>query len=107
MWPYKNTFLKTISGKGDLYGTFCSGNDGQIASIMTRFGQMTGPFWVASTLIFVIAFAGNIVDYNNSYARGQQDAWRYDFSKSKRIQETKFTNVVSHHDFSQCHWQQR
>eukprot|EP00038_Savillea_parva_P013252 m.7763 g.7763 ORF g.7763 m.7763 type:complete len:333 (-) comp2475_c0_seq2:198-1196(-) len=59
VWPYKNAFLKTISGKGDLYG----------------------PFWVASTLIFVIAFAGNIVDYNNSYARGEQDVWRYDFSK--------------------------
>lgn len=43
---------------------------------------VTGPFWVASTLIFVIAFAGNIVDYNNSYMRGEQDAWRYDFGKS-------------------------
>jgi len=59
VWPYKNAFLRTISGKGDLYG----------------------PFWVASTLIFVIAFAGNIVDYKNSYAKGQQDVWRYDFGK--------------------------
>eukprot|EP00040_Diaphanoeca_grandis_P027931 m.160091 g.160091 ORF g.160091 m.160091 type:complete len:327 (-) comp31170_c1_seq10:442-1422(-) len=58
-WPYKNTFLRSIEGKGDLYG----------------------PFWVATTLIFVIALAGNIVDYNNSFKKGEQDAWHYDFDK--------------------------
>ena len=52
-------FLKSIEGKGDLYG----------------------PFWVATTLIFAIAFSGNIVDYKNSVGKGEQDVWRYDFDK--------------------------
>lgn len=59
-WPLNETrFLKSIEGKGDLYG----------------------PFWVATTLIFAIAFSGNIVDYKNSVGKGEQDVWRYDFDK--------------------------
>ena len=57
--PHAYRFLKSIEGKGDLYG----------------------PFWVATTLIFAIAFSGNIVDYKNSVGKGEQDVWRYDFDK--------------------------
>ncbi len=59
-WPFNKTrFIKSIEGKGDLYG----------------------PFWVATTLVFAIAFSGNIVDYKNSVGKGEQDVWRYDFDK--------------------------
>lgn len=59
-WPlHKPRFIQSIEGKGDLYG----------------------PFWVATTLVFAIAFSGNIVDYKNSIGKGEQDVWRYDFDK--------------------------
>lgn len=58
-WPINNKFMEQIQDKGDLYG----------------------PIWVTTTLIFVTAMAGNIVDWKNSYGQDSADAWRYDFNK--------------------------
>eukprot|EP00039_Didymoeca_costata_P030525 m.30005 g.30005 ORF g.30005 m.30005 type:complete len:114 (-) comp8162_c0_seq1:52-393(-) len=58
-WPIHNKFLSQIQGKGDLYG----------------------PIWIGTTLIFVVAMVGNIVDWKDSFERNEQDAWKYDFNK--------------------------
>jgi hypothetical protein len=58
-WPIKNTFMAQVAGKGDMYG----------------------PIWVSSTLIFMMAFAGNIVDWKESYKTNNVDGWHYDFNK--------------------------
>eukprot|EP00912_Choanoflagellata_sp_UC4_P000280 UC4_evm1s178 len=44
VWPVDNVFLKQIKGRGDLWG----------------------PFWISTTLVFVIAVAGNINSWQNT-----------------------------------------
>ena len=44
-------------------------------------GDLYGPIWVTTTLIFVMAMAGNIVDWKESHKQETADAWRYDFNK--------------------------
>jgi hypothetical protein len=39
-----------------------------------------GPFWINTTLVFVLAMAGNIVEFRMLEDHARRD-WRYDFSK--------------------------
>ena len=41
--------------------------------------QISGPFWVCTTLVFMIAIAGNIANYIQT--QGHDYQWAYDFHK--------------------------
>eukprot|EP00048_Salpingoeca_helianthica_P024396 m.32064 g.32064 ORF g.32064 m.32064 type:complete len:257 (-) comp9362_c0_seq1:1772-2542(-) len=69
-WPFRDDFLTRIKDRSDLYG----------------------PFWISTTLVFVLAMAGNIVEFRmlEDTARGE---WRYDFSKVTLAATTIYTYV--------------
>jgi len=54
MWPFKNDFLETIKQNPDFFG----------------------PFWVSTTLIFMMAAAGNFSAYLSN-----STTWHYDITK--------------------------
>lgn len=69
-WPLRSDFLHLIKNRGDLYG----------------------PFWISTTLVFVLAMAGNIVEWNELDPTKRED-WRYDFSKVTLAATTIYTYV--------------
>jgi len=40
-----------------------------------------GPFWIASTLVFIMSAAGNIGNWLNAELAGESSSWTYDVSK--------------------------
>lgn len=58
LFPYKN-FFHVIGSNPDLYGWF----------------------WVASTLVFVLAATGNLSTYIGYYFDGDLGEWKYNFAK--------------------------
>eukprot|EP00051_Salpingoeca_urceolata_P014597 m.186246 g.186246 ORF g.186246 m.186246 type:complete len:284 (+) comp18132_c1_seq1:80-931(+) len=67
-FPYKNTFLKQIKSRGDLYG----------------------PFWTSTTLVFVMAMASNMANYASSQGE-DKELWHYDFRKVTAAATTVYT----------------
>lgn len=41
-----------------------------------------GPFWVSTTLVFVLAIAGNLASYFAATSK-DRSVWHYDFQKGK------------------------
>jgi len=58
LWPFGSYFLKHVEGHGDLYG----------------------PFWVTTTLVFMLAMAGNVAHYFATPV-DEKAGWHYDFRK--------------------------
>ena len=58
MLPFRHTFLVRSKARGDLYG----------------------PVWVSTTLVFAIAMAWNIASWNGMELN-KRATWHYDFSK--------------------------
>jgi len=54
MWPFKYDFLENVKGNPDFYG----------------------PFWISTTLIFLMAAAANFASYLD-----KRETWHYDFYK--------------------------
>jgi len=57
--PYPTTFFDSIQPNPDLYG----------------------PFWIASTVVFLLAATGNIALYLSKVTSNQTDQWSYDVNK--------------------------
>ena len=70
-WPLRNRFLAQIRGRGDLYG----------------------PVWVSTTLVFVTAFAAGIVDYRDSLRRHDAE-WSFDFTKVSLAATTVYSYIA-------------
>jgi len=43
--------------------------------------DLYGPFWIASTLVFIMSAAGNVANYVNSVKNNTTDQWTYDVNK--------------------------
>ena len=71
MWPLQDDFLHRIKNRADLYG----------------------PLWISTTLIFVLAMAGNIVEWQTINEENRPN-WRYDFSKVSFAATTIYTYVT-------------
>lgn len=57
--PFKTDFISALNNNADLYG----------------------PFWVATTVIFLMAACGNLASYLDYLLHDDVDDWEYDFSK--------------------------
>eukprot|EP00053_Salpingoeca_punica_P012812 m.115161 g.115161 ORF g.115161 m.115161 type:complete len:312 (+) comp16045_c0_seq1:52-987(+) len=71
LWPLKNDFLRKIQGRGDLYG----------------------PFWISTTLVFLTAMSGNVAHW---FATTEEErvTWQYDFSKVSLAATTIYSYVT-------------
>lgn len=74
MNPLKNQFLSNIKSKGDLYGATAA-----VPSLDLTHYSTVGPFWISTTLVFVVAMVGNIVRWHQSQSGSFE--WSHDFSK--------------------------
>lgn len=57
--PFRRNFFDSIKDNPDMYG----------------------PFWVAASLVFIMAASGNFANYLAYLLAGQEDKWVYDFNK--------------------------
>jgi len=57
--PFPPAFFQTIESNPDIYG----------------------PFWIASTLVFMMAATGNVASYFNSLKNDTQEQWNFNINK--------------------------
>lgn len=80
--PLKETLIDHMqTAGGDLYG------EGQLKDTWAVVARQTystvtcvGPFWISTTLIFVLAISGNLAHYRAT-PEDKREAWHYNFSK--------------------------
>lgn len=47
--------------------------------------DLYGPFWIAATVLFLLAITSNLASYWEYWKKDRADDWNYDFDKVKEL----------------------